>query len=125
MKAQELDSLGYCDAACGGVIVGVVSTYWGVGVGTVFPGVEETAGISEDKISVIQFSGIHGNRLSPDTVLLSVDEDSDITGAEEVLVRGILLNDAVFVVEMHIPESELKGVSMWSRLGVFTRSQTE
>ena len=45
VKLQELENLGDCGAACGGGIVRVVSTDWGVGVSAVFLlEVDETAG---------------------------------------------------------------------------------
>ena len=38
VKAQELDNLGYGNAACGGGRVGEVSADWGVGKGDRFYG---------------------------------------------------------------------------------------
>ena len=98
VKAQDIDDLGACDAACGGGKVGVVSTYQGVGVGTVFPELEETAGSGKYGIDVIHIHGLHGGRLFLDTVLLIVEKDSDRIVSEEVLIQGLLCNDAVFVV---------------------------
>ena len=40
------------------------------------------AGSGGDGISMLQVSGLHGGRLSPDTVLLGVEEESDSMGAE-------------------------------------------
>ena len=71
---------------------------------------EEMAGSGKDGIVVLQVGGLHGVRLSSDTVFLSFEEDSDTKGVEEVFVQGILWNNAVFVVEMHVPEAELECV---------------
>ena len=51
-------------------------------------------------ISVIQVDGIHGGRLSLDTVLMSVEEGGDGTGAEEEIGLGIVWDDAVLFVEL-------------------------
>ena len=55
-------------------------------------------GSGGDGIAVFQVSGLHGSRLSSDAVLMGIEEESDSMDAEEVLVRCILCNNAVFVV---------------------------
>ena len=49
-------------------------------------------------IAVIHVGGLHGGKIYPDTILLSVEEESDSTGAEEVLIRGLLWNNVFFFV---------------------------
>ena len=61
---------------------------------------------------MLQVGVLHDGRLSLDTVILSVEEESDITGVEDVLVWGVLWNGAIFVVELNVPEAELDGVSV-------------
>ena len=51
---------------------------------------------------MLQVHGLYGSRLSPDTVILSVEEDIDGMGTEEGLFWGVLWNDAVFVVKLHV-----------------------
>ena len=89
--------------------MGVVSIDRRFGFSAVFPEMEESSGSGGDGISVLQVSGFHGGRLYSDTVLLGVKEESDITGMRKLLVLGVLWNDAVFVVELHVPEAELDG----------------
>ena len=113
VKSQELDDLGACYTACGGGRVGVVSIDQGVGVGSVFPGVEEKAVSGRDGICVIHAGDLHGGRLSPDTVLLSFEEDSDITGEEEVLFRDVLWNDAVIFMKLDVAEAEMNSVPFY------------
>ena len=74
MKAQELDDLGYGNSACGGGIFRVVSADWGVGVGTVFPEVGETAGSGRYGVAVLQVGGLHDCVFLPAKVLLCVKE---------------------------------------------------
>ena len=74
VKAQEFDNLGVGKALCGGGIVGVVSTDWGVRVGPVFPEVEEMPGSGGKGIFVIQVGVLCCGKLSPDKVLLIVKE---------------------------------------------------
>ena len=68
---------------------------------------EETAGSGGDRISMLQVGGLHGGGLSADTVLMSADEEGDIWGTEEKLVRGVVWNDTVLVVELQVAEAEL------------------
>ena len=74
VKAQEGYDNRYGNAAYGGGRVGVVSSDWGVGVGTNVSEVEETVGSGGDGVSMIQVGGLHGGGLYPDTVLQSVKE---------------------------------------------------
>ena len=105
MKAQELGYLRACDTACGVRGVGVVSIYQGVRVGAVFSKMEETSGSDGDSIAVLQVGVLHVGQTSLDTFLMSDKEDSDITVMKEVLVRSVLWNNAVFVVELHVLEA--------------------
>ena len=99
MKAQEFNNQEVGNALCGGVRVGVVSADWGVGVSPVFPEVEKMSGSRGKGIAVIQVGGLHGGRILLDTVFMSVEEEVDVTVAEEELGRGVVWNDAILVVE--------------------------
>ena len=100
LKAQGFDGLVACGAASGGGRFGLVSTDHRFEVGAVFGGVEETAGSDGDRTSVLQVGVCHGGRLYPDTILLSVEEHSDSMGAEEVLVKAVLWNSAIFIMKL-------------------------
>ena len=77
----------------------MVSSYWGVGAGTIFSEVEETAGSGRDGVAVLQVGGFYGCVLFPDTVLLIFEEEGDVPGLEEYAVQGFLWNDTVIVME--------------------------
>ena len=56
---------------------------------------------------MIQVGGLQGGRVSLDTVLLSVKEESDVLGAEEEIFRGVLWNDTVLIVQLHVKDLDL------------------
>ena len=68
---------------------------------------EEKAGSSRDGAAMIQVGGLQGGRVSLDTVLLSVKEESDVLGAEEEIFRGVLWNDTVLIVQLHVKDLDL------------------
>ena len=68
---------------------------------------EEKAGSSRDGDAMIQVGGLQGGRVSLDTVLLSVKEESDVLGAEEEIFRGVLWNDTVLIVQLHVKDLDL------------------
>ena len=74
VKAQDLDNLGASNTACGRGSVKEVIADWEIGVSTVLLEVEKMAGRCGDGITVLQVSGIHGGRLSPYTVIISVEK---------------------------------------------------
>ena len=100
LKSQGFDDLVACDAASGGGRFGLVSTYHRFEVGAVFGGVEETAGSNVDRTFVLQFGVRHGGTLYPDTILMSVEEHIDSTGAKEVLVKAVLWNNSIFKMKL-------------------------
>ena len=61
---------------------------------------------------MIHVGGLHGGKIYPGTILLSVEEESDSTGAEEVLIRGVFWNNVFFFVELHVPSLEPNGASV-------------
>ena len=82
-------------------------------------------GNGRDRIVVLQVGGLHYGGFSAEKALLSVDEEVDRTGADEELVRGILWNDVVLVVELQVSDAQLDCAPVGLRLGIFTTAQTE
>ena len=67
----------------------------------------------------------YGDGFTSDTVLLGAKEQCGCPKIEEGLVRGNARDNTCIIVELHIPEPKLGGMSTGRYFGIFTGPKTE
>ena len=85
----------------------------------------EAAGSCHNGATVQQPGGFHSRRFAADTILLSVEEEGDGGGCKKNVIGGILRNNAIRVMELHILVAELGGTAVRGRLGVFAGAEAK
>ena len=83
------------------------------------PQMEVPAGHCGDRVSVEEPCGFMCGQFPPNTILLRVKVECDGDSREEVGIWCVPGDDAVGVVELHVPEAELGGAAVRICLRIF------
>ena len=123
--AEVVDNVGACDGLRCGAWGGVVDTDGRVKGGIVLAEMDVPARPRGDGVPVEEPGGLMRGRLPPDTILLRVQVEGDGESRKEASIWGVPWDDAVRVMELHVPEAELGGASVRIGLGIFAGAKAE
>ena len=78
-----------------------------MGGGVIYPKIEVATGTGGDRVPMEQICGLHGGEFPANTIILSIDEQSNRQGSQEHICSSMWRYDTIGVMELYVLKAKL------------------